>query len=88
MTKGRFLALAAAIALLLGMLIYGSFTVVQAQCELCVDYNGQRTCRTGSGANDEEAKQAAQRAACAVMAFGMAQSIDCGNVLPSNVQCR
>jgi len=87
MTKGRLLALVAAIGLLLGVLIYGSFSLVQTQCELCVEHNGTRTCRTGSGVDEEGAKQAAQRAACAVMAFGMSESISCGNAIPTNVQC-
>lgn len=87
MTKGRLLALVAAIGLLLGVLIYGSFSVVQTQCDLCVEYNGTRTCRTGSGVDEDEAQQAAQRAACAVMAFGMSESINCGRVIPTNVQC-
>ncbi len=87
MTKGRLLALVAAIGLLLGALIYGSFSVVQTQCDLCVEYNGTRTCRTGSGVDEEGAQQAAQRAACAVMASGMAESINCDRVIPTNVQC-
>ncbi len=88
MTKGRLLALVVAIGLLLGAVIYGSFSVVQTQCDLCVEYNGTRTCRTGSGVDEEDAKRAAQRAACAVMASGMAESINCERVIPTNVQCR
>ena len=88
MTKGRLLALIAAIGLLLGALVYGSFSIVQTQCDLCVEYHGTRTCRTGSGVDEEEAQRAAQRAACAVMAFGMSESINCERTIPTNVQCR
>ncbi len=88
MNKGRVLALIAAIMLLLGGLIYGSLSSVQAECDLCVEFNGQRQCRTGSGADDAAAISAAQRAACAVMASGMAASIQCENQMPTNVQCR
>lgn len=88
MKKGRIAALLIAVVLLLGGLIYGSMTTVQAECELCVEFNGQRQCRTGSGADQAEARRAAQRAACAVMAFGMAASVECQNVVPTNVQCR
>ncbi len=88
MTKGRVLALIAAIVLLLGGLIYGTLSSVQAECDLCVEFNGQQQCRTGSGTDDTAAKSAAQRAACAVMASGMAASIQCENQLPTNVQCR
>jgi hypothetical protein len=88
MKKGRVVALLGAIVLLLGGLIYGSMSSIQAECELCVEFNGMRQCRSGSGADDAAAKSAAQRAACAVMAAGMAASIECQNVLPTNVQCR
>lgn len=74
--------------LFLGALVYGSFTVVQTECELCVEFNGMRECRTGSGTNAEEARQAAQRAACAVMAQGMDATIACGNREPEVRWCQ
>ena len=88
MSRGRVLTLLAAIVLLLGGLIYGSMTITQSECDLCIEYNGRRQCRSGSGSDEAEAKAAAQRAACAVMASGMAASIQCQNVIPTNVQCR
>jgi len=74
-------------SLLLGGLIYGSMSVVQTECELCVEFNGQRQCRRGSGSDAEDARQAAIRAACAVMANGMAESIQCQNTIPVDVRC-
>jgi hypothetical protein len=88
MTKLRVLGLVVAIAALLGGLIYGSLSVVQAECSLCVEFNGLRQCRTGSGASQEDAQAAAQRAACAVMTSGMAETIQCANVIPTRVQCQ
>jgi len=88
MKKSRAFALVGAIVLLLGGLIYGSMNSIQTECELCVEFNGMRQCRTGSGADEAAAQKAAQRAACAVMAAGMAASIDCQNVRPTIVQCR
>ena len=61
MRKGHVLALLAAIVLLLGGLIYGSLTIIQSECDLCIEYNGQRQCRSGSGSDDSAAKDAAQR---------------------------
>jgi hypothetical protein len=69
-------------------LILGSRSLVQSECELCVTYRGMTTCRTGSGANPSEARRAAQKAACAVMANGMNDVIACDNTPPTNVQCR
>ncbi len=70
-----------------GYIIFGSLSVVQAECELCVTFRGRTECRTGSGATGAEARQAAQKAACAVMAAGMNESIACQNTAPTNVQC-
>jgi hypothetical protein len=88
MTKFRVLGLSVAIVALLGGLIYGSLSVVQSECSLCVEFNGQRQCRTGSGATQEDAQAAARRAACAVMTSGMAETIQCDNVIPTRVQCQ
>lgn len=83
----RALALVVAIAALGGTLVVSSLRTVQVECELCVEFRGQRQCRTGSGATREDAMSAAQRAACAPMAFGMDQDIACSNTVPRQVQC-
>lgn len=87
MRRGRVLALIAAVLIFVAYLVYGSMRVVRAECELCVEFRGLTECRTGSGETDEDAKQAAQRAACAVMAAGMNESIACQNRPPHNVRC-
>lgn len=88
MTKrGRTLLFIAAVIVLVATLLYGSLGVTQAECELCVEFRGQVQCRRGSGATQADARQAAQRAACAVMASGMDESIACGNTAPRQVQC-
>ncbi len=80
-------ALVVALALLVSILLYGSMRSVQAECELCVEFNGRTECRRGSGANEAEARQAALKAACAVMASGMSESVNCQNRRPTNVRC-
>lgn len=75
------------IVLVLGYLVVGSTSLVQAECEVCVEFRGQRQCRRGSGATDEEARTAAQKAACAVMAAGMDETIACSNTPPKTAQC-
>ncbi len=69
------------------ILIFGSLRTVQAECSLCVEFRGQRQCRTGAGATPKDAEAAAQRAACAVMAAGMDDSIACQNARPQQVSC-
>ncbi len=84
---GRLIALVIALVVLGAVLILGSRALVQAECELCVTFRGVTTCRRGSGSDQREAIQAAQKAACAVMAGGMNESIACDNTSPTNVQC-
>jgi hypothetical protein len=73
--------------ILVTVLVFGSLSSVQAECELCVEYHGQTVCRRGSGADQDEAIQAAKKAACAMMATGMAESINCQNAPATNLQC-
>jgi hypothetical protein len=84
---GRAIALIVAVIVFAAALIFGTRSVVQVECELCVTYRGMTQCRRGSGADAAEAQQAAQKAACAVMAGGMNESIACGNAPATNVQC-
>jgi hypothetical protein len=83
----RALLLIVALAIFGTALILGTRSVVQVECELCVTFHGMTTCRRGSGADADEAQRAAQKAACAVMAAGMNESIACDNTPPTNVQC-
>jgi hypothetical protein len=87
MKKGRAVAAIVSVIALLAILIYDSMGTVQAECELCVEYNGRTECRRGSGADQTEAQRAAQKAACAVMATGMAESVNCQRVPPTDVRC-
>ena len=85
--KWRVLALFLGISVVVGVLIFGSMRSVQAECSLCVEFNGQRQCRTGLGPTEDDARDAAQRAACAVMASGMAETINCSRVASVERQC-
>jgi hypothetical protein len=85
---GRVAALVVAIGLLGTFLVLGSLNTVQVECSLCVTYRGQTDCRTGSGADETEARQAAMKAACGLMAAGMTETVACQNTTPTNVQCQ
>ena len=77
-----------AIAVLGTFLVRGSLSTVQAECSLCLTYQGRTECRAGSGATEAEAQQAAIKAACGLMAGGMTETIACQNAPPTNVQCQ
>lgn len=75
------------VALVLGYLVWSSTHLVQAECEVCVEFRGQRECRRGTGPTQEEARDAGQKAACGLMAPGMDASIACSRTIPKTVQC-
>lgn len=87
MKRGRSLAFVAGLVLLITVLVFASLGTVSTECELCVQYNSQTECRRGSGADEQEAIQAATKAACAVMSTGMAASINCQNAPTTDVRC-
>ena len=71
----------------MGYVVYGSMARVEAQCSLCVEFNGRNICRSGAGATEAEARRAAQESACGGNARGMSESIACANTPPTQVQC-
>jgi hypothetical protein len=74
-------------AALLAALIYASLDQASVSCEVCVGFGGGNECRNGSGATRDEAIRAAQTTACAVLASGVTQNIQCDRTLPSSVRC-
>jgi len=75
------------VALVLGYLIWGSTSLVQTECEVCIEFRGQEQCRRGSGPTQEDAKKAARKAACGMMAVGMDASIACDNTPAKVTRC-
>jgi len=79
--------LTAIVLAMMGWMVWNSMARVQHECEVCVEFNGQRRCTRGAGATEGEAKQGAQTAACGVLANGMDETIRCQNVPPVSAVC-
>ena len=79
--------LTAVVLAIMGYVVVGSMARVRKQCEVCVEFNGQRRCARGAGADEKEAKQGAQTAACGVLANGMDETIRCQNARPATTTC-
>ena len=79
--------LTAVVLAIMGYVVVGSMTRVQKQCEVCIEFNGVRRCAKGAGADEKEAKQGAQTAACGVLASGMDETIRCQNARPASATC-
>lgn len=87
MKRSTLLTLAALLAFA-ALLLYSTLSVQKAECEVCVAFNGRSNCATARGATELEAERSAQSTACGTIASGMAETINCGNVVPERRQCR
>lgn len=71
----------------LGVLIYSTLQLGQVSCEVCMTYNGMDRCATAAAPSEAEATRSAKDTACAVLASGMTESLQCGNTPPKSVNC-
>lgn len=87
MSKGSVIGLVAA-AGFAGFLLYGTLESQSAECFVVVDFRGRMDSATASAASEEDAARQAQTTACGTIAFGMDESIACGNVQPVRRVCQ
>jgi hypothetical protein len=83
--------LAATLAVLVpvaAFVIYSSLQAGSVECEVCMDFEGRRICRTASAAGHEEALRAAVDNACALLTSGMTNTIRCQQGEPARTDCR
>ena len=74
-----FVALAAVMTL---MMLSGR----RHRVEVCQEYRGRTVCRTAAGPTREEAVRTAIDNACALLASGMTDSMQCGATPPRSVR--
>ena len=87
MSKATWIGLIIA-ASFIGYVVYSSMANVRISCEVCIEYRGQRDCRTAAAPTAEEAIRAAQNTACGVVGRGtMNDAIACGRVVPTSTMC-
>lgn len=87
MKRSTLLTVAALLAFA-ALLLYSTLSAQKAECEVCVSFNGKSNCATARGSSEAEAEKSAQSTACGTIASGMAETINCGNVLPTVRRCR
>lgn len=88
MSKPVKILIALALAGFLSYVIYSSMGLSQVRCEVCIEFQGGRECRTATGVDEAEAKRTAASNACALLAAGMTESIACENTQPKSAVCR
>jgi len=71
-----------------GFVVVSSFRVAGVRCEVCVEFDGARACRTVDGANEKDALAAARTNACAQLTSGVTNSMRCERQEPLSSSCR
>jgi hypothetical protein len=80
-----------ALAALVGLgafVVWSSFDVGGVRCEICVEFDGARACRTVDGATEQEARAAARTNACAQLTSGVTNMMACERAGPTSASCR
>ncbi len=86
MSKGAIMGLIFAVAVA-GLVYVAMSGLRSVTCEVCMTFNGDTLCRTGTGKDREAAVGSARRACCAMLASGMTDGIKCDNTEPESVEC-
>ncbi len=87
MTKSKGFWIVLLFGLLFLVVMYTSTRNLSAhRVEVCMEFRGQRACRSASAATPEMARRTATDNACAFLASGMSDSIACTNTPPVAVR--
>ena len=75
-------------ALVIGAVVYTTMSASASKyrCEVCVEFQGRTQCRTAAAATEMQALRTAQENACALIASGVTDSMQCGNTQPLSVK--
>lgn len=86
MKKSKWMPLAVAGAVgIIGWLMYSAMPKPAWRVELCIEYNGQESCKTASGATREAALRIAAENACALISSGPTGTVNCQNTPPKKL---
>lgn len=78
----------AVMLLFMGGVVWSTMSGVETECEVCLTFGTEQVCRSGRGANEVEALQAAQESVCGGNTSGMAEIILCRNAVPERASCQ
>ena len=84
--RGAILLGLAALATI-GLIVVGVRQSLNKSCEVCMTFQGRSACRTAVGATEQEATTTAIQNACALIASGMTQTVQCQNRPPDSIAC-
>jgi uncharacterized membrane protein len=69
------------VVVVVGAVVYTTLSASASRyrCEVCVEFQGRRSCRTAAAATAQQARRTAQDNACAEISSGVTDSMQCGN---------
>ncbi len=67
--------------------IWSAFSDSAARCEICVDYRGRSACSVAAASDLTQAQAQAQSGACAQVAGGVTETLECAAIAPSIRRC-
>lgn len=73
-------------AVFLFFVVRSTMTAGRYRCEVCMEFNGRRDCRTASAETREHAERTAIENACAQIAGGVTDSSRCTSSRPVSVR--
>ena len=86
MNKKVVVAVVVAVVALLSTLVYSSLHIANYRVEVCVAYAGRTECRTASADSEDHAMRSAQSNACALIASGVTDTMQCEHSNPTSVK--
>jgi hypothetical protein len=86
MTKTNIVTIAA-LAAVVGVVVYSSVGLGMHQCEICVRFDGRESCRTVEAATEDEARMGATTNACALVSSGVTDTLRCQRTPPVRESC-
>ena len=90
-SRGRWrgwVATAAVLIPVIGIVVYTSLRVGTIDCEVCIRMDGREACRTVTAATREDALRGAIDNACAQLTSGVTGTLRCSRTEPSRAECR
>ena len=70
-----------------GFVVVSSFRLAGVRCEVCVEFDGARACRSVDAATENDARAGARTNACAQLTSGVTNSMRCERSEPLSTKC-
>jgi hypothetical protein len=67
---------------------FGMRGMAEAECEVCMTWQGERRCQVGQGSDEAAAVDRARTAICQILARSRVDNIACGRLAPDSVECK